>query len=767
MNKEVNKQDMFWQILDLQRASGLSLKATLEEAIRKGIPISDEILGKILSLNKHQDWLMLPPKNIESLIYEFTCLIKAKDILDVWAGAGTLTRVVSRAKCVNSAVGITSEKQHYDITSLIPNSGKEKYFLNDSINWLKFNDVKFDLIIANLPFGMRKEEEIFNGITEKVEIFDDYGQRLMLHSVKHLLADGHAIFIVPPKFSFEKSARSVRCNLSNFGAYLNGLIYLRSGTFAPLTNISGYIALVSLKKTEKLFIAELSENEQRNKAIIRFYLEGKEGKEPSLGRWVEEETFHGWEQYKSNLELNSWLKKTGYAEATLKEVVTETLTASEKHPFVDKPNTVYLPVFATGEAVTTRAEIKNKEQNYLQLVVDSNKIEPRFLASFFNSPIGRNVRSAYASGITIPKLTKGSVADMPIFFPSREKQLRITETETKIKNIEHRLSELRTRLTDEPETVTEISTSLAALEREEDFEDWIDQLPFPLATILWHYHVRNEDSKTRYEQLLHFFEALTEFVAAILISGFKSNSTCYARMKSDFRSFLREGSFEKSTFGTWILVVENLGAMGRKALKEWDKDNKEKEVPDVLLAFRTENTAFLEMIFSEKLLDILKSASRYRNLWLGHSGAVDEVEASQRRIELEALLSEARSVMGRCWVGFEMVRALSLNFSAGAYYAKVEKLMGVRTPFLVAEVVLVEPLDDQKLYFFDQKSGRGLEIVPLVKVLASPRSAQNACYFYNRTDKDGVRFVSYYFGSDAEIVDKFSDTKQLISELLP
>jgi hypothetical protein len=53
----------------------------------------------------------------------------------------------------------------------------------------------------------------------------------------------------------------------------------------------------------------------------------------------------------------------------------------------------------------------------------------------------------------------------------------------------------------------------------------------------------------------------------------------------------------------------------------------------------------------------------------------------------------------------------------------------------------------------------------LIKVLASPPSAQNACYFYNQANEDGVRFVSYYHGSDSEVVQQFPDTRKLLSEL--
>ena len=48
---------------------------------------------------------------------------------------------------------------------------------------------------------------------------------------------------------------------------------------------------------------------------------------------------------------------------------------------------------------------------------------------------------------------------------------------------------------------------------------------------------------------------------------------------------------------------------------------------------------------------------------------------------------------------------------------------------------------------------------------ASPRTEENACYFYNRRQKNGVRFLSYYFDSDAEVVQQFPDAVEALKIL--
>jgi len=47
--------------------------------------------------------------------------------------------------------------------------------------------------------------------------------------------------------------------------------------------------------------------------------------------------------------------------------------------------------------------------------------------------------------------------------------------------------------------------------------------------------------------------------------------------------------------------------------------------------------------------------------------------------------------------------------------------------------------------------------------MASPKTEQNACYFFNKQQKDGLRFVSYHFEKEAEITEQFTDTADALN----
>ena len=54
-------------------------------------------------------------------------------------------------------------------------------------------------------------------------------------------------------------------------------------------------------------------------------------------------------------------------------------------------------------------------------------------------------------------------------------------------------------------------------------------------------------------------------------------------------------------------------------------------------------------------------------------------------------------------------------------------------------------LDTEKLYIVQKDAQVALELLPLIQFGPSPSSARNACYFFNRVEKDELHYVSYHF----------------------
>ena len=92
-------------------------------------------------------------------------------------------------------------------------------------------------------------------------------------------------------------------------------------------------------------------------------------------------------------------------------------------------------------------------------------------------------------------------------------------------------------------------------------------------------------------------------------------------------------------------------------------------------------------------------------------------------------------------------------------------LQGANTPFRKETRQLSEPPKRNTLYLLDKDRDSAVELLPLVKISSSPKEAANACYFYNRKQPSGIRYVSYHFEKEADRTFSGADVEQMFREL--
>ena len=59
-------------------------------------------------------------------------------------------------------------------------------------------------------------------------------------------------------------------------------------------------------------------------------------------------------------------------------------------------------------------------------------------------------------------------------------------------------------------------------------------------------------------------------------------------------------------------------------------------------------------------------------------------------------------------------------------------------------------MDSNELYLYYVTTRHPLQLLHYVRMLPAPESEEIACYFYNRVEKGGVRFVSFHYEKEAE-----------------
>ena len=283
------------------------------------------------------------------------------------------------------------------------------------------------------------------------------------------------------------------------------------------------------------------------------------------------------------------------------------------------------------------------------------------------------------------------------------------------------------------------------INQEDRYEDWLESLPFPLASILWRHHA-NRNGKSNQENaktLLHFFEATAAFIATVHLSAFMSDDMLWKENTQALQTKLVEAelSMYMASFGAWKLIVEYLSSKSRKLS------------PEVRTRiYGTSNHNHIDMICHSDLLTVLQQANALRNKEDGHGGVMSEQFAESYHDDLFNLVTTLRGVFGRSWRNYELIQALDNRYQQGIYQYTANLLIGSRSnPFESIQRDSSAPLEYDRLYLFDASSQRGLLLQPFIQVMPAPQHQVNACFFLNRHTNSDKRLVSYHFEQESSI----------------
>ena len=530
-----------------------------------------------------------------------------------------------------------------------------------------------------------------------------------------------------------------------------------------------------------MFVARLSNDATTNVQIVANFKQRTEGGTLDLGRFVDPLSFTGLESIRTAERLEAAEREFGSRAVRLEELATAINLGryGGDFEFPAQDNAVFIPLIGISDVVDSVDDLKLKPQNYAQVAINPQSSYAGFVARFLNSELGREIRELSKTGF-IPKLTKLSVKDLRIFVPNLPTQRTVLEIESRIASernivldLEIELDEFRRELWSSPRSLGNVEQRLTAFASRlsgnlkthavERLDQWFETLPFPLASILRAWQAtQSQDFKTKYEHLLHFFEATAEFLSVILLSAFSSNEALFESHKLKMRESFQEMnlSFQRPTFGTWKLVVEYLGKQTR-ILLSGDKDGRE-VCSDI---FSDPSFALPEALSRKELGAILSAANKMRNV-RSHGGVVSQEEAQLRNEQLVSEVQKLRDTMTDVWTDIQLIRSLHCRPRRGVFENEVAVLMGSNSEFLPETHSMATWLDVEHLYISSKTSGRALKLLPLVRFGPSPQSAKNACYFFNRLERDGAHFISYHFTDKPELTGQFDEATQAIKSLI-
>jgi serine/threonine protein kinase len=304
------------------------------------------------------------------------------------------------------------------------------------------------------------------------------------------------------------------------------------------------------------------------------------------------------------------------------------------------------------------------------------------------------------------------------------------------------------------------------LSYEHRFVFWMDSLPFPVASVLWRYHAEIEpDAKV--EWLLKFFEALAQFAATVQLSAYILDRSFFdsinpSSLSADSRSTYHP-DIRRPTFGTWVKVSQYLSQKTNHALS--NRTGSAARCYELYSSIASDRDDLISTLASPEFIGILQVALNSRNDWLGHGGAANRHEHKRRLHDLEMLLARLQNLLASSFETWTLLKPGSAAFTDGAFYLTAISLMGSRSEFRKVERRLAEALDTSHLYLLNSDTQKTLKIVPFIRILAGQKTGQDACYFFNRLQAEGVRWVSYHHRAEPELILHDGDVLQLLSSL--
>lgn len=726
----------------------------LQTAKARGITFDVQDVSWLLAREQH--FFSICPAFIPKFINSYLKNRTTDSILDVWSGIGALLFPILQVITPNKAIALESKESAYKIACLLGYDKGIEWQLGSPLHLLDEIKERFDVVLGSPPWNRNPNVFMISFEKTNIEIRDDEDKLLILKASLLLAPDGVGFFITSPSFTMKRGKHTVYENLSRFGLFIDTILSLPSGTFSG-TSLSGLLIIIRKQKPEKIFVGELSSNEASNNVLLKNLKARIEGKVRQHGILVKKEEFTSFQALVSEYEFKELGRQLGLQTTPINDVTLEKNLSKPSYPkgFLDHPNALYLPLIGRSHAITSLADLQLKPNNYIQIVLDPEKVNTEYLANFFNSTLGQKIRESLQSGVFIPRINKSLLNKAVVYIPKLSTQIEVRQVDATIEGLYSALETLKKQLWEQPGDAQNIQKLVNSLNLNESFENWIDSLPFPLASILWVYHA-DDNPKNKLAHLLNFFEAMVQFNTILMLSAYASEPDFYIKHSNKWFNQNSKNWFNHVSFGSWNYLGRKLANETRNFLDDINTRD------HCLNMFGNPTHDFINLIINEKLFVILETVKDYRNQWKGHGGIESQSEAKKRLDLLELELAETRKLVMNNYSTACLLRPDNAEYRDAIHFYRIDALIGRSTPFKKLSKETISDMDSQKLYVLQKNQLKPVELLPFIQV-----AKNNACYFFTRIENDHAHYISYHFDQEPSLDIPLNGLESTFKRLFP
>ncbi len=585
-------------------------------------------------------------------------------VLDPACGVGLLLSLAAAGLNASVVHGIEFNSDVARIAELLLPAHATVFNGNSLTTEFPLQD-RYDLIISEPPFGYRLRTAYFpeNGGVA----LTDGGDALLCSAASKLAENGRAVFLVSASCLGPRGDHMWK-NIAAEGVHVRALVHVPSGHLKT-TAIESYIAVLDRTPREMIFTAQFGTDSELQSQIFGNFKAHRAGKRPAQGRLAELSKFQGFKPIEAKELLQEMAKRKGLNAVPMQQLVkTHQILKGSSAAVVDGANDLYLPMTGRIEAVLHPDAIKVKSANVIRLVLNAELGDARFVTASLNREIGRLfIETVCGPSALIKQIHTALLLQGTFYLPSIKLQNQALEIMSGLNGLRAELTEIESDVWENSKPLEKLNQKLRRVNHEDTLENWMEGLPFPLASILWRYRASNASTKEKSEILLHYFEALAEFWATVYLSAAKSDSEFWIEHATALDDTLKRGnlSFKAATFGLWKCVIEFFSKQFRKLLND-DEDR-------CAAMFRTNSPAVLAMLFDRRLITVLQESNSIRNNH-AHGGVTGIRDTETTHNKLNDLINQCRGIMGLTWEQYELVQPGECRFTGGMYKYKARRV---------------------------------------------------------------------------------------------
>jgi len=737
-------------------AGALDVAALLDHAAERGFDLDWFDVARIGGFREGVG----VSRDAADFIAAYALLRQPTAVLDPWATEMSILGAVAERTQPHRALGLLPcevPKELRDLTQL--RNLWIDWRAEDALTFLEQTDELFDLVVSAPPWHSERQRTHVVVGDRRVDVHDDLVGQLVARVGRVLSADGQAVFIVSERFLTDRRPKSAYAQLEATGLHLRAAIALPPNAG---TALAGYLAVLACQPAGQLFVGEWRSSASSEQLLTNLAETRADPDELSLGALIARDSFYGWRQFSGQNRLDRLLEEHAAERVRLGDMATiGRFYIEADDPLPMTPNAVYL-ISPGRRPASTRPDPPDKgRREYLQLLLSEDHAVAEYIAMLLNTPVGEALRDATLVGAGIQRVSPDRLAEVRVPLPPPEVQQAIVSAERRLVSMQQDIERLRSRLLLDPEALDDVAdvaqpraqssrrvapTERPAQDDEPTLREWMDTLPFPLASTLLRF-AKTRRTGDKIDSARHFFEATAMFFALVLVSAFRRCDELFEEEKVRWteKPTAPVHRFEHADIGGWGALGRNLSAASRQL-----RENKD---PCANIIFEGLTPRLIEALTTKKFWNTLDHARQIRNSRY-HGGAEDERYRQALLNELEQDLTAARSILGASLEDVRLVRPGPSGRRGGTrHYREADVLRGPDVQFDPGSFTSILDLDEDRLYLLpaDGPSDSALEIPPLIRLGPPPKGAANACYFYNRIEGTGkVRFVSYHFEDEPE-----------------